>query len=162
MFSLLFRLFQLIGFATRTISNSTNSNKAISVVDQLKTQPEKTPELLQSLIQRCWYINDDRIKNWDMCLHKIPETFNIENYQCLYRQFENRNVLMVVKCNTQGLQGTVSGTKNVKLVYTHLFYIRHNPSTKYIEVMTQSYEDTFEKNLQSTFGRKMMDALIAL
>lgn len=158
----LIRIVLLFISGARRISNSRSAARGGQLIKKLQERPGETPDLIRSLVQRCSYVNEDQISDWSVQIHKIPETFSMQNFHCLYRQFEGNGVLMIVRCDAQDLQGTMRGAMHVNVVYTFVFYARYSKFSGNYEVITESYNDIIEKNLQSTFGWKFFEAVKGL
>ena len=146
-------------FANTGISYSSKRRAA-----KLADNPSALDATLSTLTHRCWYVNADIIPDWEERINALPSSFSIGKFakinQCVVRN--DSELVMIVVCDERYMNDAVHNVQfehGYKLVPFDVL-VRVNPTTQLIEMKVKMPDDTKQRNLMSTFGRKFFAHLI--
>ncbi len=142
----------------QAIANSGISYSSKRRAAKLADNPSALDETLSKLTHRCWYINSDMIPDWEERIKGLPSSFSIGKFatinQCVIRN--DNELVMIVVCDERYINDAIHNVRfehGFKLVPFDV-WVRVNPSTLLIEMKVKMPDDTKQRNLMSTFGRK--------
>jgi hypothetical protein len=132
---------------------------------KLSENPSALDTTLSTMTHRCWYVTADIIPDWQERIKALPSSFLIGKFakinQCVVRN--GNELVMVVVCDERFMNDAIHNVQfehGYKLVPFDV-WVRFNASAQIIEMKVKTPDDTKQRNLMSTFGRKFFAHLTA-